>query len=125
MKDDMLINVTPTTVGPPKVVKVIARKEKPGQWLQENRMNWLEKLEALAATTEDERVALSVYKTLLSYTDIGQKKAQFNQSNIKQELHLHGNHNLPDFNNLPTSKLRELLGQIEQATAEVQGERNE
>lgn len=76
-------------------------------------MDWILKMETLFDATDDVRVKKDILRTLLGMTSVGQRKNTFSQNNVRQEVHLHGSATLPDFNNLPTGKLRELLGQID------------
>jgi hypothetical protein len=108
--------VEPIDVLPSTLVRV--EEGDPVEYLESKRMQWVHELEVIKDTTDDLKQRADIIKALLNYSSMGRKQSTFKQSNIRQEVHLHGENKLPDFNHLPTKKLRTLLGEVEEAMRE-------
>jgi hypothetical protein len=116
--DEIKVSVEPSSSRPSTMVQVTPGD--PVNYLESKRGDYINELEIIALETDNPTLRVKILTTLLNYSSMGQKKTSFNQSNVRQEVHLHGDSNLPDFNHLPTTKLKQLLGQLEEGLQEGQ-----
>lgn len=111
--DRSLIPTSPLDKGPDTYITA-----DPGdsfEYLEHKALDYIKELELIGLDRANEiKDRTAALRILVNLTPVGRAKApKWSQNNVKQEIHLHGGQNLPQFNELPTSKIRDLIGQIE------------